>query len=271
MGRAAWGLGFLAAAAVACLAPNASAPAPARPPVPAPARTLAGAPAAASTGGACPDRPPRPAFVRRRVPAPAMSHQAAAWLTRPERIQEEQPAKLIEALGLRPGMVVADIGAGVGYHTWLIAPRVLPGGRVLATDVQPEMLDMLRESVRQRGFDNVTAVPSTHEASGLPAGSVDLALMVDVYHEFGEPERYLADVRRALRPGGRLALVEFRAEDPNVPIRREHKMSADEATAELEAADLCLAGRTDSLPWQHLLFYEPAGPCGCPRPRAPGP
>jgi ubiquinone/menaquinone biosynthesis C-methylase UbiE len=194
-----------------------------------------------------------------------MSHAGAAWLTRPERAAEERPDLLIDALGLRPGLVVADIGAGVGYHVWRIAPRVLPSGRVIGTDVQRAMLDDLEANLRAKGITNASTALSSDSTSGLRSGSIDLALMVDVYHELSLPEAFLADLRRALRPGGRVALVEFRAEDPKVPIRPEHKMTAAGATAEFEAAGFCAAGRYDALPWQHLLFFVSAGPCGCAR------
>ncbi len=196
-----------------------------------------------------------------------MSYRGADWLTRPERIAEEQPEKMIEALGLRPGMTVADIGAGVGYHVWRMAPLVKPG-RVYATDIQPEMLRSLEENVRERGLGNVTTVLSSDEVSGLPTGAIDLAMMVDVYHELSKPERFLADIRRALKPKGRLVLVEFRGEDQKVPIRPEHKMTMAEVTDELAAVGFCLKEQVDSLPWQHLLAFER---CGCISPSAARP
>ncbi len=212
-------------------------------------------------------RPPRPAGCltdaaaagqqQARLPAATMSYRGAEWLTRPERIAEEDPERLIAALHLRPGMVVADIGAGVGYHTWRMAPLVAPNGRIVATDIQPQMLADLERNVRARGLANVSTALSGDGETGLPSDAIDLALMVDVYHELSQPARFLADLRRALRPQGRLALVEFRAEDPKVPIRPEHRMTAAQATAEMAAAGFCLVGRDDTLPWQHLLVFEP--------------
>jgi ubiquinone/menaquinone biosynthesis C-methylase UbiE len=200
-----------------------------------------------------------------------MSYLGADWLTRPERIREEDPDRLIEALHLRPGMVVADIGAGVGYHVWRIAPRVKPGGRVLATDLQPEMLAALERNMKERGIDNVVPVQSSQDATGLPDAGVDLALMVDVYHELADPQRFLAELRRALRPGGRVALVEFRAEDPKVPIRPEHRMTAAQVQAELAEARFCPVESYEELPWQHLLVFSVAGRCGCAQPDRPLP
>jgi len=233
----------VAAPAVVAPQPDRTAPRPALPPEP-----CLELPAAAA---------PAPQVARSRVPAPTMSYRGASWLTRPERIEEEQPDRMIELLRLRPGMVVADIGAGVGYHTWRMAPRVVPGGRVIATDIQPEMLEELQRHVRARGLRNVTTALSGDARAGLPARTVDLALMVDVYHELSEPERFLADVRRALKPEGRLVLVEFRAEDPKVPIKAEHKMTVAQIVGELAAAGFCLVRREESLPWQHLMVFAP--------------
>ncbi|EYF05954.1 class I SAM-dependent methyltransferase [Chondromyces apiculatus] len=201
---------------------------------------------------------------RGRTPAPTMSYLGADWLTRPERIEEEQPEKMLDALGIRRGMVVADIGAGVGYHALRIATRVGPEGRVYATDIQPEMLDMLRKSVREQGLGNVTAVLSTDAATGLPRGAIDLALMVDVFHELSAPERFLAGLKENLKGEGRLALVEFRGEDPSVPIREEHKMTAAQVIRELDAAGFRLVERHEFLPWQHILIFAKTAPRSAP-------
>jgi ubiquinone/menaquinone biosynthesis C-methylase UbiE len=187
-----------------------------------------------------------------------MSWLGADWLTRAEREAEEQPEVMLEALDLRPGMRVADVGAGVGFHTVRLASRVGPGGHVWATDIQQEMVELLRANVQAAGLTHVTPVLTRPEETGLPDGQVDLVLMVDVFHELAEPERMLAALRRALAPGGRVALVEFRAEDPRVPIKDEHKMSVAQVDAELEAAGFVRVRRFDGLPWQHLLIYTPA-------------
>lgn len=184
-----------------------------------------------------------------------MSYRGADWLTRPERIAEEQPDRMLAALHLAPGMTVADIGAGVGYHALRMSALVGPTGRVYATDIQAEMLAMLRRELEQRRITNVIPVLSGDTTTGLPRGSIDLALMVDVYHELGQPERFLAGLKEALKPEGRLALVEFRGEDPNVPIKEEHKMTAAQAIRELEAAGFVLVERQEFLPWQHILLF----------------
>lgn len=199
--------------------------------------------------------PVQPRPDRGRTPAEPMSYLGADWLTRPERIEEEQPDRMLAALHLRPGMVVADIGAGVGYHTLRLSAIVGPEGRVYATDLQPEMLAMLRKSAAERGAANVVTVLSGDTATGLPKGVIDLALMVDVYHELGQPERFLEALKEALKPGGRLVLVEFRGEDPDVPIKEEHKMTAEQAIRELDAAGFSLIEREESLPWQHILIF----------------
>jgi ubiquinone/menaquinone biosynthesis C-methylase UbiE len=184
-----------------------------------------------------------------------MSYLGADWLTRPERIAEEQPDKMLAALHVAPGMTVADIGAGVGYHALRLSPIVGAAGRVYATDVQPEMLTMLRRELGQRGVVNVIPVLSGDTTTGLPAASIDLALMVDVYHELGQPERFLGALKEALKPDGRLALVEFRGEDPSVPIKAEHKMTAEQVTRELATAGFALVERQELLPWQHILIF----------------
>jgi len=198
---------------------------------------------------------------RDRVPAPPMSYLGADWLTRPERIEEEQPDKMLDALGIRPGMMVADIGAGVGYHAFRMADRVGPEGRVYATDIQEEMLSLLKKSTRERGIKNVVPILSGEASTGLPAASVDLVLMVDVYHELSEPERFLSALKVALKPGARVALVEFRGEDSSVPIREEHKMTAAQVVRELSAAGFHLVERHDFLPWQHILIFAAARSC----------
>ena len=186
-----------------------------------------------------------------------MSYLGADWLTRPERIAEEQPDRMLAALHLTPGMKVADIGAGVGYHALRISPLVGAAGRVYATDIQPEMLAMLRRELEQRGVTNVLPILSSDTTTGLPRAALDLALMVDVYHELGQPERFLTALKEALKPDGRLVLVEFRGEDPSVPIKEEHKMTAAQAIRELDTAGFALVERQEILPWQHILIFSP--------------
>lgn len=208
---------------------------------------------AAPVGSTAPAFAPRP--DRGRTPAPTMSHYGAGWLTRPERVEEEQPDRMLDALHLRYGMVVADIGAGVGYHALRLSGRVGAEGRVYATDIQPEMLEMLRKALRKQGVTNVIPALSSDASTGLPPGAIDLALMVDVYHELSEPERFLAALKLALKPDGRLVLVEFRAEDPEVPIKEEHKMTVAQAVRELDAAGFWLIEQAEFLPWQHILIF----------------
>jgi ubiquinone/menaquinone biosynthesis C-methylase UbiE len=184
-----------------------------------------------------------------------MSAFAEDWLVRPEREKEEAPEAMLDALGLQPGQTVADVGAGVGYHAVRIARRVGPSGRVFATDVQAEMLARLEMNVREAGVTNVTAVHTSGAQTGLPAAAIDLVLMVDVFHELADPEAFLAALKPALKPAGRVALVEFRADDPTVPIKPEHAMTVEQVDKELSAAGYHRVGRFDGLPWQHLLLY----------------
>jgi len=187
-----------------------------------------------------------------------MSVAGADWLVRPERVREEDPEKAVRMLGLKPGMVVADVGAGVGYYSVKLATEVGPGGKVYATDIQPGMIERLRENIARRGLKNVEAVLSTESATGLPDGAIELMILVDVYHEFAEPRKMIAALKRALKPDGRLVLFEYRKEDPKVPIREEHKMSVAEATAELEADGMALDKVLHDLPWQHMMFFRKA-------------
>ncbi len=187
--------------------------------------------------------------------AGVMGHQGAAWLDRSERDAEEQPNRALDAIGVAPGMVVADVGAGSGYMTVRLAARVGPSGRVFANDLQPEMLKLLSTRLDREGISNVTLVQGTVDDPRLPAGAIDLILMVDVYHELSEPQKMLARMRDALKPDGRLVLLEYRKEDPAIPIRPEHKMSVAEARLELEAEGFTLAKVDDVLPRQHILIF----------------
>ncbi len=191
----------------------------------------------------------------RRI-ASVMGVGGADWLEREEREREESPSKALELLDLKPGMVVADIGAGVGYYTTRMARRVAPNGKVFATDIQPEMLAMLRKRVEDRKLTNVETVLGTEADPRLPPNSCDLILMVDVYHELAQPQRMLRKLRQALKDDGRLVLLEFRKEDPYVPIRIEHKMSVSEAKLELEDEGFTLDQVIPGLPWQHILVFK---------------
>lgn len=194
--------------------------------------------------------------VSGRVIAGVMGHAGAPWLDRPEREAEERPSRAIEALALEPGMVVADFGAGSGYYTERLARAVGPTGRVLAVDLQPEMLQLVGRRATRLGLTNIELVRSTPDDPRLPEGRVDLILMVDVYHELASPQRVLRAMKAALSSRGRIAIVEFRKEDPRVPIREEHKMSVAQAEQEFGAEGYVLDRRVDSLPWQHLLVFK---------------
>ncbi|CAN5738659.1 hypothetical protein BH18ACI5_BH18ACI5_22040 [soil metagenome] len=191
----------------------------------------------------------------RRI-AGVMGHEGAAWLDRQEREQEEAPTKAVAALTLKPGQVVADIGAGSGYYSLLLAPAVGPTGKVYATDIQPEMLALIRRKLAANRIENVVTVLGTVTDPKLPDGSLDLAVMVDVYHELQQPQVFLRALKRALNPDGRLVLIEFRKEDPRVPIREQHKMTVREARVELEAEGYRFDEVIDVLPWQHVIIFR---------------
>ncbi|MDQ3229952.1 MAG: class I SAM-dependent methyltransferase [Pseudomonadota bacterium] len=188
--------------------------------------------------------------------AGVMGWQGAAWLEREEREREERGTVLLRELALEPGMVVADIGAGTGYYERRIAPRVGPTGKVYAVDVQPEMVAMLRQVAARPEFANVVPVLGGERDPRLAPGSIDLALMVDVYHELAYPAEMLDAIVRALKPGGRVAFVEYRAEDDRVPIKSLHKMS--EAQIRLEAARHALVWERTarSLPWHLVVIFR---------------
>jgi len=190
--------------------------------------------------------------------APVMGWQGAEWLERGERVEEEEPDVALDVLKIAKGATVADIGAGSGYITVRLAKRVGPTGTVYANDLQPQMLEMLRRRVEREKISNVTLVQGTIDDPKLPPASVDLELMVDVYHEFSQPQAMLRGLRQALKPGGRLVLLEYRKENPAIPIRPEHKMSVAEAKMEVEAEGFTLAKVDESLPRQHILIFTVA-------------
>ena len=193
-----------------------------------------------------------------RETAGVMGHEGAAWLERDERAVEERPDLLLRALALKPGMTVADIGAGTGYYSWRMAERVGPSGRVLAVDVQPEMLSLLDREMKKHDARNVKSVLSTTTDPRLPAGAVDLVLMVDVYHEFDHPREMLDAIVRSLKPDGRVVFVEYRAEDASVPIKQHHKMSEAQVKKEAAASGLVWKETIATLPWQHIVVFGKA-------------
>jgi ubiquinone/menaquinone biosynthesis C-methylase UbiE len=191
----------------------------------------------------------------RRQPAPVMSVEGADWLTRPERIQEEDPDRMLSALDIKKGSVVADIGAGVGYHVWRLAEIVGPTGKVIGEDIQDAMIRLLKKNIDDRKLKNVEIVLGTPTDPKLPAKALDLVLMVDVYHEFSEPATMMKHIQNALKPDGRVVLVEFRKEDPRVPIQPLHKMSVEEVRSELEPLGFKFQRALEFLPWQHILIF----------------
>ena len=194
-------------------------------------------------------------FMGREI-AHFMSHQGAPWLERPERMAEEQPLRLLGALGLKPGQVVADVGAGSGYLSRVMATRVAPGGRVLAIDIQPEMLELLRKTAADPRYRNIHPMAGAVDDTRLPVGSVDLAIMVDVYHELEFPYEMLESIVRGLKPGGRVAFVEYRGEDDSVPIKPLHKMTERQIRREAGRHALEWERTSRRLPWQHLVIFR---------------
>jgi SAM-dependent methyltransferase len=191
----------------------------------------------------------------RRI-APVMGVSGADWLDREERIREEQPDKAIAELNLKPGMMVGDVGAGTGFYSLRMAKFVAPGGVVYANDIQPEMLERLSANAASQKITNVVPVLGTESNPRLPLGKLDLVILVDVYHELSRPQRMLDRIHDSLKPGGRLVLLEYRKEDPSVPIRPEHKMSVDEVKAEVTPEGFAFERVSESLPWQHILIFD---------------
>jgi ubiquinone/menaquinone biosynthesis C-methylase UbiE len=203
--------------------------------------------------------PAPPTYMGRSL-APTMHWMGAAWLIRHKREREEAAQQMRQQLKLQPGMTVCDMGCGNGYHTLPIAQAVGPDGKVYAVDIQPEMLRMLDEKAQQQSITNIKSLLGTETDPKLPEGSCDLILMVDVYHEFSKPDVMLATMRKALKPTGKIVLVEFRAEDPEVPIKPEHKMSKEQILKELTANGYEPAESYDILPWQHMMWFRVKAP-----------
>ena len=194
-------------------------------------------------------------FYMGREIAHVMGHQGADWLERADREQTELPAEVVKQMNLKPTDVVADIGAGTGYFTFRIAPLVKQG-KVLAVDIQPEMLSMIEERKKQFKTDNVVTVQGTEMDTKLPAASVDVVLFVDAYHEFSYPREIMESIVKGLKPGGRVIQIEYRGEDPDVPIKRVHKMTVAQAKKEMAAVGLTWKETKDFLPQQHFLVFE---------------
>lgn len=200
--------------------------------------------------------PPAPPFHMGREIAQTMHYTGAPWLVRESRQREEDCRMMLDALGVEPGATVCDMGAGNGFYTLELARMVGPEGLVYAVDIQPEMLRMLSRRAAQEGLGNIRLVLGSPIDPRLPVGEIDLVLCVDVYHEFSHPEAMLARIRESLSEDGKLVLVEFRGEDPAVPIKPLHKMTKAQVRSELEPAGFRVASEFDRLPWQHLLFFS---------------
>jgi precorrin-6B methylase 2 len=198
-------------------------------------------------------------FYQGREIAEVMGHLAAQWLDRPEREREEEPTKLMELLKIQPGESVADIGCGSGYFSFRLSDKVGAKGKVLAVDIQKEMLDIMREKMTAKKVDNIELVLGKEKDPMLPAEAVDLILMVDVYHEFSDPYEMTEAMVKSLKPGGRLVFVEYRLEDEKVPIKLLHKMSEKQVRKEMEAFPLRWVETKADLPWQHVIVFKKEG------------
>ncbi|MGC6426166.1 MAG: class I SAM-dependent methyltransferase [Akkermansiaceae bacterium] len=194
-------------------------------------------------------------FYLNREIAKVMGHPAISWLERSNREDEEAPSKALAMLGLKEDAVIADIGAGSGYYTFRLAKQ-LPKGQVIAVDIQPEMISYLEQEKESQKVGNVSAHLGKIDDTLLPQNSIDAAIMVDAYHEFSHPYEMILSIRRALRPGGRIFLLEYRAEDPLVRIKPLHKMTEAQAIAEMKEAGMRWVATKDDLPWQHFMVFE---------------
>ena len=192
-------------------------------------------------------------YMGRQI-AQVMSHYGIDWLERPEREREEKTSLLLKNLAVKPGMLIADIGAGSGYHSTLLS-KMVGNGKVFAVDVEPEMIAYLNERIKQEKLSGIVPVLSTEQKLPLPENTIDMMLLVDVYHEFSYPYEMALSMRAALKPGGKLVLVEFRSEDPTVPIKTIHKMSKVQAIKEFKAAGFVFDKNIDNLPWQHCMIF----------------
>ena len=198
--------------------------------------------------------PARTEYFGRRI-AQTMHYTGAPWLVRESREREEEPKKLLDALTIKPGQTVCDIGCGNGFYTLRLARRVGERGTVYAVDIQQEMLDGLTRRAERQAIHNIRLTRGSLIDPRLPAGTMDLVLMVDVYHEFSHPQQMLSAIRKSLKPSGRIVLVEFRAEDPNVPIKPLHKMSKQQILKEIVPNGFRLDHQFDGLPWQHMMMF----------------
>lgn len=193
-------------------------------------------------------------YMGRRI-AQTMHYLGAEWLIRDEREREERCSMMLANLGVRTGMTICDMGCGNGYHTLRMAEMTGEKGTVYGVDVQSQMLDFLRSRMEDQGIENVIPILGSFHNPRLPRDTIDLILLVDVYHEFSHPEEMLASMRNSLKPDGLMVLVEYREEDPDVPIKPLHKMSKDQINKEMNANGFKLVKEFDKLPWQHMMFF----------------
>lgn len=196
--------------------------------------------------------------VKARQIAPVMNVAHADWLTRPDRDAEEQPDRVVRELEIVPGSTVADLGAGVGYFTWRLAEAVGPSGKVIAVDIQPGMIERLRRNLEERDIHNVDIVLGTDDDPRLPVGALDLVLLVDVYHELQQHEKTMEHVRQSLKPDGRVVVIEYRKEDPSIPIQPLHKMTVREVRDEFEPMGFEFDELKGFLPTQHIIIFKVA-------------
>ena len=200
--------------------------------------------------------PPALLEYKGREIARTMHWQGAPWLMRKLREEEEKTSEMINELKLKPGISVADIGSGNGYHTLMMAKIIGEKGQAYAVDIQPEMLIMLEERAKKAGMENIKLIENRFWDTDLPEKSVDFVLMADVYHEFSHPQQMLSSIKKSLKENGVVCLLEFKSEDPKVPIKPEHKMSKAQVIKEMSSNGFVLSRSYDKLPWQHLLFFK---------------
>ena len=194
-------------------------------------------------------------FYMGREISRTMGHRAARWLERPGRVIEEKPDEVVAELGLKPSDIVADVGAGSGYFTFRLS-RLVPQGLVLAVDIQPEMLRMIEKRARANAIDNIKTIQGSIDDPKLPKSTVDVALMVDAYHEFSHPREMMQGIIEALKPGGRVVLIEYRGEDPRIPIKPLHKMTETQVKKEMRSMGLRWRETKNFLPAQHFMVFE---------------
>lgn len=195
-------------------------------------------------------------FYKGREIAQTMHYRGAPWLIRESRQREEDCQKMLENLGVKPGMTICDMGCGNGFYSLQLAKMVGNEGKILAVDIQSEMLRLLKARAEEQGIENIELVLGDIDDPKLPEGKVDLIMCVDVYHEFSHPEEMLAGMRKSLKPDGMIVMLEFRMEDPKVPIKTLHKMSKKQILREYKLNGFQLSKEFDGLPWQHMMFFE---------------